>query len=184
MKKLSQEKLKKIVYYNPVTGCFRWKISTGKSKNNKIAGSIYGNGYRYICYKGKRYKASRLAFLYMKGYFPENEVDHKDRNKINDKWDNLREISSQCNHRNMGMLKNNTSGVKGVWFWKNRKQWISEIKINRKKEILGRFKNKTDAVKARWEAEKKYNWTDCCVISSAHQYLIKNKIIVYLRRVK
>ncbi|MDY4183619.1 MAG: hypothetical protein SOX92_04955 [Candidatus Onthovivens sp.] len=52
--------------------------------------------------------------------------------------------------------KNNTSGVRGVHFDKDRELWVAQIMFQRKAHILGRFKTKGEAVKARLAGEEKY----------------------------
>jgi hypothetical protein len=83
-------------------------------------------------------------------------LDHIDINPLNNRKDNFRECTNQQNCFNQGMQKNNTSGVKGVWWDKRNNKWKAEIKINYKKISLGAFDNLTDAAKARDEAERKY----------------------------
>lgn len=90
---LTQRELKRCVIYDPLTGIFKRKRGVQGHKRDSICGAIGKTGYRYISINSKLHKASRLAFLYMEGYFPENDVDHINRNKTDDKWSNLRHIS-------------------------------------------------------------------------------------------
>lgn len=173
-KDLSQARLHNILYYSKLTGLWIWLSKTSPKSNIKIgsnAGYISTDGRRYIGIDGKRYQSSRLAFLYTLGYFPEYEVDHRDRIKSNDIWSNLRESSPKCNIRNRGIAKNNTSGITGVSWDKIREKWFAFIKPHDRTINLGRFKSKVTAVKNRWEAEKKYDFPNCCTTSSAYQYL-------------
>ena len=175
--KLTQEKLKELLHYDPDTGVFTNKIDRGKrAKKGNVAGIFHvSTGYWQIYVEGKTYRAHRLAFLFMEGYFPENDIDHIDRNKINNKWNNLREVSTSCNVKNSNIRSDNTSGVKGVW--KNKKnKWIAEIKVP-KKIYLGSFDNLIDAVRARWNAEVKYNFPNCNTTSSAYNYLKEKGLI-------
>jgi len=169
--KLTQERLKEVLDYNPETGIFTWKISKGRKGVGHIAGNLKHTGYMQIRINKIDYQAHRLAWLYMEGYWPENEVDHIDRNPSNNKWGNLRETSRACNSRNRSISKNNTSGINGVSWYANDKLWVSQIKINYKRIYLGSFKNKIDAAKARWEAEKKYDFPNYCTESSAYLYI-------------
>ena len=84
---------------------------------------------------------------------PEGQiVDHKDRDGLNNRTDNLRITDKQGN---AVLPSNNTSGVKGVSWQKNRKYCEAHISVNQKKIHLGSFQNKEDAIKAREEAEDK-----------------------------
>lgn len=85
------------------------------------------------------------------------EVDHKDRNKLNNRKENLRKCSHLENCRNRDILPNNTSGYKGVHWSKRNKKWVSGITLNGKLIYLGLFINKEDAAKAYNEAAIKYS---------------------------
>ena len=54
------------------------------------------------------------------------------------------------------LLKNNTSGVKGVYFNKHQQKWVSELWFKGKKVLCKSFADKQDAINARKEAELKY----------------------------
>jgi len=172
-KDLSYDRLHDVLNYNKKTGIWTEKIRRKGVKIGGIIGCVNQLGYRVISIDQKRYQSSRLAFLYIEGYFPENDIDHINRIKDDDRWENLRHVSHQCNVRNSGEFKTNTSGIKGVYWKKDKKKWSGGIKINGKSLHLGYFNSKIDAAKARWEAEKKYNFPDCNTISSAYLYLKK-----------
>lgn len=179
IKDLSQKRLKELLFYDPKTGVWIWKKDRkyGQIKKGSVAGGVYPNGYRYIGIDSKVYKANRLAFLYMLGYFPEHESEHKNRIKHDDRWENLREATHQCNMRNVGIKKVNTSGVVGISFNKRDKNWVSRIMISGKTIELGHHPNKLDAVKARWNAEIIFDIISCCIESSAFLYLKKKGIL-------
>ena len=157
---LTQKKLKELLEYNEKTGVFRWKVyKSSNSQKGDIAGTINKDGYVIIQIDGKRYKAHRLVFLYMIGTFPKEQVDHLNHTKDENRWCNLREVTSSENQRNRSISKNNTSGTIGVRWSKKDKRWIAYIRVNYKKNIyLGSFKNKKEAIKARKEAEIKYGF--------------------------
>lgn len=183
--KLTQEELKKYLHYDPETGLFTWKV---KKARNTIVGSVAGtpdkDGYILIGINKVMVKAHRLAFLYMEGYFPENDVDHINRIKDDNRWCNLREVSKSCNQRNCGVYEKNKIGITGVYWHERDKLWMSYIGVYKKTINLGCHKNKLDAAKARWEAEKKYGWPNCCTTSSAYQYIQKHENEARNRKVK
>ncbi len=109
-------------------------------------------GYRRIKIDGKRYQSARLAWLYMTGEFPEGEIDHIDRNPLNDAWTNLRVVSKSRNQWNKGVRIDNKSGISGVRF--DGSKWRVEIKIKGKGVHLGLYNTFDDAVAARKLAEQ------------------------------
>lgn len=111
---ITQEELKKVLNYNPDDGVFTWKISPKKNINiGDIAGYLF-KGYIILTINSIRYRAHRLAFLYMDGVVPPKEVDHIDLNRSNNKWNNLRLATVSENQRNVSLRKDNKFGYKGV----------------------------------------------------------------------
>lgn len=177
--KLTQDRLKELIDYNPETGIFLWKVDrTNKTKKGMFAGRLNKkSGYWQIGIDSNNYYAHRLAFLFIDGYLPENGLDHIDRDKLNNKWNNLRETSTICNMRNRNIFKNNKSGITGIHWHKSTNKWYSKITALGKQICLGVFDNLIDAARARWEAEIKYNFPNCNTTSSAYMYLKKNNAI-------
>lgn len=152
--KITQNKLKEILDYNPKTGIFIWKVSFANNINKgEIAGCVNGNGYIQISIKGKLYLAHRLAFLYMKGYFPEFDVDHKKGIKTDNRWKNIRHATKSCNLQNQKMDLRNKSGFPGVFWCKRNKKWKAQIGINKKTISLGYYESSLEAALARFTAE-------------------------------
>lgn len=84
-------------------------------------------------------------------------VDHINGNTLDNRKQNLRLCTNADNLKNRVKLpSNNTSGVIGVRFRKDRNKWYSEIKVNEETIRLGSYVNKEDAIKARKDAEEKY----------------------------
>jgi hypothetical protein len=175
-KKLTQKRLKEVLKYYPGSGIFRWRKSF-RGMKRKIAGCKRPNGYVVIQIDGELHYAHRLAWLYVHGYFPEHGIDHIDKNPSNNKIKNLREATNQCNLRNTGNPIDNTSGVKGVYWFKRDNKWMAYIAVNGKQKNLGYYKNFDNAVKARYKAEKKLNWSGCDDSSPAYLYLKENNLL-------
>lgn len=83
-------------------------------------------------------------------------VDHINRDKTDNRKNNLRLCTQQKNLRNSSIKSNNSSGVTGVGFDKKYNFWRARICIGYKNIHLGYFDKKEDAIKARLRAEKKY----------------------------
>lgn len=175
MEKLTQDKLKELFYYDPLVGDFiRRKNGIGKgNKKGAVAGALASDGYIQTRINGKIYKNHRLAWLYMYGYFPENDLDHKDKIKHHNWITNLREVSRQCNLRNTGNRKNNISGVKGVSWYKNYKKWKVCLMVSNKSKHLGYHENFDEAVCHRLAGEQCLNWGSCDSDSPAYRYVQK-----------
>jgi hypothetical protein len=176
-KKLTQERLKELLHYDPETGVFTWiKPAARRTAKGAIAGHRNDDWYSQIGIEGNVYLSHRLAWLYVYGYFPENCLDHIDRNPSNNKISNLREISQQCNLRNTGNPKNNKSGVKGVYFSTISGKWIAQVKVIGSVKRLGYYISFENAVCARLAGEQCLNWEGCDSSSPAYKYVQKNII--------
>lgn len=176
---ITQAELRSCVVYSPDTGLFKEidKID-GVNFAGRTLGKIYKNGYVYIVLKGGVYLAHRLAFMYMVGYFPENMVDHINRDRADNRWSNLREVNHSCNVRNSPLSSKNTTGVKGVSFMPRcRNKWCASIGTGKTGKIIGYFENLDLAAMARWEAEKEHGYPNCYSESSAFKYLVERGIL-------
>lgn len=137
-----ETELKQVLRYNKTSGEFKWKAS------KKKAGYVNARGYWEVKYKGKRYPAHRLAFFLVNGEWPSLVVDHKNGNKIDNRWINLRLCTVQENTYNSKIPKHNTSGFKGVTFHKPSGKWWAHIKKDGKRISLGYYSNAREAARA------------------------------------
>jgi hypothetical protein len=173
--KLTQAELKNFLNYNRDTGIFtRTKTAGSTARIGDIAGSDNGNGYLVITINYKKYYAHRLAWLFIYGYLPENQIDHINQKRSDNRIKNLREISQTCNNINGKLRDDNTSGVKGISWNKRRSKWFVYLTINKKLVSLGYYSDFKEAVKKRWEAEQRYNFPSCNANSTAYGFLQTN----------
>jgi hypothetical protein len=142
---LTAERLREVLSYDPLTGEFRWKIKTGRVCIGQISGSVSNQGYKNIRIDGTAYRASRLAFLYMIGRFPDFEVDHADSDPSNDTWANVREATRSQNIANTKRRSDNTSGFKSVCWSRALRKWYARIHVNNKEIWLGAFVTPAEA---------------------------------------
>ena len=152
------ENAAKLLTYDPETGDMVWKVrKKGGRGLGKKAGYI-SHGYVMIGLGGKHLFGHRIAWFLHYGYLPEQQIDHKDRNRANNRIDNLRVTENNWadNHQNRSLPSNNTSGVIGVKWHKASGKWAAQIQVNRKQIHLGLFEKFDDAVAARKAAEIKY----------------------------
>lgn len=82
-------------------------------------------------------------------------IDRIDNNKGYEP-NNVRWATKQQQSINRATKSDNSSGCKGVSFYKNTGKWVASITVHRKRIALGYFTDKTDAIKARKQAEDKY----------------------------
>ena len=85
-----------------------------------------------------------------------NYIDHKDRNKLNNTEDNLRDATGSENQMNKGIRTNNTSGKVGVHWAEEQNAWCASICVKGKRINLGYFLTFEEAVACRENAEKQY----------------------------
>lgn len=169
---LTQERVRELLDYDPKTGIFIWKVNkSGRARAGDVAGCKNKRGYIQIKIDGKDYRANRLAWFYTYGYWSENQIDHENRIKDDNRLCNLREVSNQCNLRNTSNFSHNSSGVKGIGWHSRDKKWQAYIAVDGKLIHLGLFENFDDAVHARYEKEVELNWSGCDSTSPAYLYL-------------
>lgn len=142
-----------ILDYDPATGVFKWKV---KHPGPDKCGSINGKGYLLIQIGGKLYSAGRLAWFYMHGVWPVDEVDHRNGVKTDNSILNLREADRDINNQNHRRArKDNKCGFLGVspYFGKFKAQ----INIEGKRTYLGSFDTPEEAYAVYVEAKRKYH---------------------------
>jgi hypothetical protein len=146
---VTQQQLKEVLHYDPETGIFRWRFSVAnRIKPWDVAGYNQGNGYLRVSINSKKQYLHRIAWLYMTGNWPDDEIDHIDGIRSNNSFLNLREVTSKQNKENQKLAKNSTSGYRGVCWSKKDKRWFGHVIHNNKKYLAGYFKNKEDAIQA------------------------------------
>lgn len=153
---VTKARLEELLTYDSETGVFTWLISHGRAKVGSTAGCDC-RGYVVIRVDGILYRAHRLAWLYSYGTWPDGEIDHKNRDKSDNRLSNLRVASSRENKQNCGIKRSNKSGASGVWFDRERGKWQATIRANGKRLHLGRYLTASEAAEARLTAEKKYH---------------------------
>jgi len=144
---LDQDTLKALLNYEPETGVFTWRERTDVRAqwNSRYAGKQAGYDWRVgnVAYRSIRifdwpFLAHRLAWLYVTGQWPENDVDHEDGNGLNNRWHNLRAATKAQNGANRGATKRNKTGFKGVSRTKDGR-YRATIQVNGRWRWLGAF---------------------------------------------
>jgi len=137
--------VRELLDYDQATGDLRWrKRTSNRVYVGDVAGWIGDNGYRRIEIDSTPYLVHRLIWLWMTGEWPAVEVDHRDGNRANNRWDNLRAASIAQNRQNM----RGHAAVKGAYFNKRTDRWYSAIRANGKRKHLGSFNTQSEAAAA------------------------------------
>lgn len=147
---LTAKRLREVLSYDRKTGIFTWIVVPGKRSDlkGKRAGSP-SHGYTTIRIDYRIYRANRLAWLYVHAAWPPRNLDHENRKRGDDRFENLRLATHQQNIRNGSLRRNSTSGEIGISWCKQQRQWRAHITVDAKMIHLGRFDTKGDAVSAR-----------------------------------
>jgi hypothetical protein len=169
--KVTQGRIKELFDYQ--AGYLVWKTHAGNGvRGGAVAGYLSTHdGYSRIMVDGTNHLAHRLVWLFHHGYFPEKCLDHINRDRADNRIENLREASHSCNLRNTGNRRNNTSGIKGVSWNAARGQWLAHITVAGKLYNLGLLEDFTEAVCLRLAAEQSLGWAGCDSSSPAYQYV-------------
>lgn len=142
---LTLERLKEVLRYCPETGEFRWLVSPSNSvRAGSVAGSVESNGYRRIAIDYTSYQATHLVWFYMTGEFPAGMVDHRNRSRDDNRWENLRPASRSQNNANSRVRVYNKLGIKGVKATPYGR-FMANIKFDKKQRYLGTFDTAEEA---------------------------------------
>jgi hypothetical protein len=134
---LTGSRLEQLLKYDPDTGIFTWRGGHKKVCAGMVAGTPDKDGYICIKIDQKLYKAHRLAWFWMTGTWPVDEVDHKDLDKSNNRFSNLREATKSQNMQNVGCRGDSTTGIKCVQFDARRGLYYANITTAGRKKWLG-----------------------------------------------
>lgn len=163
---LTAERLRELLHYDPETGVFTWRVSgRGPAKAGSIAGTIKPKGYRVI-WIGGNYKAHRLAWLYVHGHWPKDQIDHINHVKDDNRIANLREVTNGQNMQNRTHQRNSPSGFKGVLGRTKSGRWPAKIASNGKQIWLGTFDSAELAYAAYCEAAARLHTHNLAVSGS------------------
>jgi hypothetical protein len=151
----SQAMLRSLFDYNPKTGLLTRKTSAGGFAIGTSVGYIDTRGYVKTRINKIEYKVHRIIWTWMTGDDPGLlDVDHKNLNRADNCWDNLRLLNRSENKANNKGYKNSKSGIKGVSWSASKKKWLVSRRFNGKYIHLGLFKSLEEAatVSRAWDA--------------------------------
>lgn len=151
---LTRERLLELLHYDQNTGIFTWRVNRGGRKAAR-AGSVAGHtrpdGYFEICVDRNRVLAHRLAWFYVHGRWPAEQIDHMNGIRLDNRLSNLREATQSQNNANRPPV----SGLKGVYFHKRAGRWAAQIKQDGEVTYLGLHDTPQQAHAAYCEAAER-----------------------------
>jgi hypothetical protein len=153
-RRLTAARLQALLHYDPETGEFRWRKQLSSiAPAGAIAGSINKyTGYRYIMIDNRSYTAHHLAWLYKTGKWCRRLIDHRDLNRANNRWSNLRPATRSENNANQARCPNK-SGFRGVS--PHCGKWQARICKNGRQRFLGTYDTAQEAHAAYVAAARK-----------------------------
>jgi hypothetical protein len=133
-----------------------WTVDRKPYKSlGKISGSVSENGYMRLMFRGKKYLSHRVIWFLVNKEQPPEYLDHINNDRLDNRIENLRAVSSKQNTYNTVLNIKNTSGVKGVSWHKHTGKWQARMRINDKEQYLGIFDNIEDAERVMKETREK-----------------------------
>jgi len=143
---ITQSDLHQLLNYDPNTGQFVWAMSRrGRyGRKGSAAGNLRSSGYVHIRISCQLYKAHRVSWCCVHGYWPAEQIDHINQVRHDNRISNLRLATPSENSRNRGSINPHP----GVTWDKVRNQWRVQRRVNGKNVSLGRYDNKADAIAA------------------------------------
>jgi hypothetical protein len=151
---MTAERLRELLHYEPLTGRFTWRVHNSVAIPGERAGGAHGGGYRSIGIDYKKYLEHTLAVLYVTGQWPENDVDHKNGIRSDNRWENLIVATKSENNHNKGLSPRNKTGYAGIC--KHGNKYRARLEVQGKPIDLGCFSALEDAIEARKAAIEKY----------------------------
>src|SRR5262249_29995849 len=127
--RLNAERLRELLHYAPETGRFYWRVSKGGVAAGSEAGSPHSHGYTVIRIEGACHYAHRLAWLYVYGEHPAQQIDHRDGNRADNRIANLRLSTPPQNARNRSR-RHRQGPFKGVQ--RRGRKWKARIDVDGK----------------------------------------------------
>lgn len=157
MGKVPLAEAKRFLRYEPDSGLFFWLAAQGRQAAGSVAGTIRDCGHRQIRVAGRIVRANRLAWAFMTGEWPPDDmkVDHENRDPSDDRWSNLRLASDADNTANQSIRSDNTVGYPGIYAHKNGR-FYAYLFRNNKRHCLGGFPSLEAAIAARRAAEAEH----------------------------
>lgn len=153
-KQFTAEFFREVIAYDPTTGEMWWKKRIGPMNPvGSNVGSKCIRGYREVSIFGKKFRLHRIAWIYVYGDWPAQQIDHINGVRDDNRIANLRDVDSSTNNQNkIGPHRESKSGVRGVRSRGDR--WLADIQTRGVRKFLGSFATLEQASRAYAEAKR------------------------------
>ena len=173
---LSQNRVRHLLDYDPVTGTLIWKNPTSaRVAEGGQAGVLASNGRRYVNIDNKRYLAHRLIWFYTHGQWPSVNLSAKNNDYDDLRLENYVELTAGETARRGGVRSTGKSGIRGVSWDKEKKKWMAHITKDYRSITVGRFHTKEEAQAARERAEQEHGLTPS--VASADRARLAERVL-------
>jgi hypothetical protein len=152
--------LRELLAYDTETGVFTWRAARGGKLPGDVAGSVCrarGKDYIRIRLDDELIMAHRLAWFYVHGVWPEEELDHDDGDGCNNRLPNLKPANRLQNNKNASLRRDNQTGVPNVIKARNGR-FEARVRHLGVIEYLGTFDTVEEATAVKKAAEKRCNF--------------------------
>lgn len=124
---ITAARVRELFDYDKSTGHLTRRVRAGRCRAGERAGNVSkALGYRMVYVDGVNCYEHRVIWLWVTGEWPDDEIDHRDTDRANNCWLNLRDVPHAINQQNLRRaLSNSTTGLLGVS--RNGKRWKAEI---------------------------------------------------------
>jgi hypothetical protein len=126
---LTAEQLRAELYYDALAGAFTRIACRPGVTRGRVTGTANHHGYVVVTVLRRQYHAHRLAWLYVHGRWPENQIDHISGDKADNRIANLRKATASTNKANTAAQRNG-SGLKGVSCSSRDRRWHTKIQVD------------------------------------------------------
>jgi hypothetical protein len=151
---MTLERLKELLSYDRLTGTFTWRVTkSSRALKGQVAGCLKPHGYREITIDWEVYLAHRLAWFYVNGYWPPEQIDHVNGNRSDNRIVNLREATPQNNMANKESPPRELP--RGIDL-RPSLRYRARINFRDRNIYIGTFDNLSDAVAAYQSAAQRY----------------------------